>query len=400
MEIMIRGEGELERWDLEKGAVEAIPQSAKGGFLSTRYRFAPGGSLVVFHDGAKPQRNVMPKTEKIVARISVDHFKVTRESPNALTLDFCRYRKGDNPWSDVFPVLGVQDILSAEKYSGPVSLWFEFASEMTPPQCSVVIEEAKDYIVTVNNKEVKYNNLPYYRDKSFLPIDITHLVKPGKNIIRLSRHFEAADKNTIDNNDLGKFYGTELEQIYVIGDFAVQGEKIGQDDFECKRERFNPSFLLTKETGVTSGNLLTDGYCFFNGTLTLSSEVVIPDMSRDRKYYLDMEALDTVIAEIKINDCPAGTLGWKPYRVEITDFVRLGKNKIEIILTNSLRNLLGSLHYVPKKDSPGGQWSLKASPSLGDGARWYTNRHNNKYWSDDYFFRSFGVGKVSVLSVQ
>jgi hypothetical protein len=260
----------------------------------------------------------------------------------------------------------------------------------------VVIEEADKYFVSVNNKEVSYNNLPYYRDKSFLPIDITDLVNPGNNIIQISRNFKSADKNNIDNNNLSKFYGTELEQIYIIGDFAVKGEKIGTDYFECKRDRFKPSFLLTGETGLTTGDLLSDGYCFFNGTLVLTSEIVIPEIIRSQKYYLDFEELETVIAEIKINNRPAGNIGWKPYSLEITDYVSQGKNKIEVILTNSLRNLLGALHYVPT-ETTGGQWSQKSSPSIGDGPQWYKNRNSNKYWSDDYFFRRFGVGKVSVL---
>ncbi len=72
-------------------------------------------------------------------------------------------------------------------------------------------------------------------------------------------------------------------------------------------------------------------------------------------------------------------------------------NKVEIILTNSLRNLLGELHYIPVTDTKAGQWSEKSDPSLGDGPQWYKNRSNNKRWTDDYFFRPFGVGNVKIF---
>ncbi len=394
--IRIRGTGRLENWNLENGKTETISQITKGDYITTDYRFAPGGSLVLFHNSAEPQKTVVSKPEEIMAKIPVNNFAVTRKDPNSLTLDFCRYHNGDGNWSDLLPVQGVQDMLTKENYNGTINLQFEFVSEIKPGQCALVIEEAEKFEVRVNDQEVNYTNLPYYRDQFFHPIAITSFVKEGNNTIVLSCHFEAADKNKIDNNNLHQFYGTELEQIYLTGDFAVRGEKIGEDYFECRRERYKPSFVLTKETGKTSGNLLTDGYCFFNGTIGLSADVVIPETDGNRKYYLEMEELETVVAEIRVNGSVAGDIGWKPYRVEITGYVTPGNNRIEILLTNSLRNLLGELHYVPLKDAPGGQWSQKASPSLGDGSKWYLNRINNKLWSDDYFFRSFGVENVFV----
>jgi hypothetical protein len=62
-----------------------------------------------------------------------------------------------------------------------------------------------------------------------------------------------------------------------------------------------------------------------------------------------------------------------------------------------LRNLLGELHYIPITDTKAGQWSEKSDPSLGDGSQWYRNRNNKKRWTDDYFFRSFGVRNVMIL---
>ncbi len=125
-EIRIKGSGKLEHWNLESGRIESIPQTAKGNYRSTTYRFVPGGSYTIFLNSTSPQGTVVPAKERTVAEIPVNDFKVRREDPNSLTLDFCRYHKGDKNWSELLPVQGVQDILSAEKYSGPVNLRFDF----------------------------------------------------------------------------------------------------------------------------------------------------------------------------------------------------------------------------------------------------------------------------------
>ncbi len=61
-----------------------------------------------------------------------------------------------------------------------------------------------------------------------------------------------------------------------------------------------------KETGITNGDLLADGYCFFNGSIVLTSEVDIPEIKSNHKYRLSLGELDTVTAEIKINDRSVG----------------------------------------------------------------------------------------------
>lgn len=400
-EVMLKGNGKLEYWNLESGKIECVPQKNSGKYIKTKLEFAPNGAHLLFLNEEAKQVNIAAKSRNVVSQIPVNSFNVTRDDPNSMTLDFCRYKKGSGEWSDVLPVLGVTDILNKEKYNGPVTLQFDFTSEIKSNKCAVVIEEADKYSVEVNGMSVKYEGLPFYREKCFLPIDITHHIKTGINRIQISRTFEAEDKDNLDNENLHKYYGTELEQVYLIGDFAVKGKRTGQDFFECRRERFNPKFVMAKESGITGGNLLTDGYCFFNGTINLTTNVIIPEVKKNERYFIDFGELDTTIAKVKVNNQDAGKIAWKPYRADITDYIWEGENKIEISLTNSLRNLMGSLHYIPSLDAKAGQWSQKASPAVGDGPEWYKNRDKNKHWSDDYFFRSFGVGShVSITCVK
>jgi hypothetical protein len=392
-EFSVKGNGTLECWNLENGKVEPISQKRNGEFISVKLPFLPAQShLIILNKTAG--KNVIPEEYPVKGwSVGVDSYEVRRKDPNALTLDFCRYKKGDGDWSEVLPVIGISELLQREKYNGAVSLQFKFDAQYVPKQCSVVIERAAGYSVLVNNAKVAYDGLPYYRDKSFHPIDITSSIKQGTNQIELSTAFHAPDPN-LDYDE--RAYGTELENIYLIGDFAVNGEKIGEDWFESPRHRYKPQFTIIKETGKCSGDLLKEGYSFFNGTISLTTKAILPEIKDNERIFLDFTKLNTTYAKIRINNIDVGELAWFPYQLDITEFVWKGENKIEISLTNSLRNLLGELHYVPVL--PGG-WEQKFSGKSYDGPDWLEKRKNGtvKSWSDDYFFKPLGIeGSVSV----
>jgi len=78
----------------------------------------------------------------------------------------------------------------------------------------------------------------------------------------------------------------------------------------------------------------------------------------------------------------AGHLAWKPYRLDVTEQVRPGRNRLEIELTTSIHNLLG-----PHHDKRGE-------------ARFFVLQHSWTdlvNWTDDYFFVPVGVTGVKLL---
>ncbi|MFC1558924.1 hypothetical protein ACFL40_06200, partial [candidate division KSB1 bacterium] len=380
---------------------ESLSASKEGDYIVAKLKFVPVGSYLLILNNNAPFKDLPDKAGNMAKRIPLKSFAVERKDPNSITLDFCRYRKGNSSWSEVLPVIGVQEKLTLEKYEGPVTVEFVFNSDIEPGVCKAVIEDAEDYEITVNNEEIVYSGLPYYRDPSFHPVDITQNVRRGTNYIRLSRHFKAPNTETIDSDNLENFWGRELEQIYLIGDFAVKGSRIGQDFFELTRYRYKPDFVITGEKGSSRGDLIDDGYCFYNGTIILTAYAEIQDIDENDRYFVEIEEMNATFGKINVNNHFAGNIGWHPYRVDITNFIWAGENKIEISLTNSLRNLLGSLHFVPLKGVLG-QYPLIPTPSRyeGDGQNWLEKRKNGtvKTWSDDYFFRPFGLeGKVSIV---
>jgi hypothetical protein len=67
-------------------------------------------------------------------------------------------------------------------------------------------------------------------------------------------------------------------------------------------------------------------------------------------------------AEVKVNGNTAGVIGWQPYEADITNAVRAGRNKVEVIVYGSLKNLLGPHHGRINRGltSP---WGFRSAPA-------------------------------------
>jgi hypothetical protein len=50
-----------------------------------------------------------------------------------------------------------------------------------------------------------------------------------------------------------------------------------------------------------------------------------------------------------VNDEYAGIIGWPPYTLEIGSLMKDGENRVEVIVTGSLKNLMGPHHMDPNR---------------------------------------------------
>jgi len=86
---------------------------------------------------------------------------------------------------------------------------------------------------------------------------------------------------------------------------------------------------------------------YFSGTASYNKEINISEerFSEGLDIWLDLGRVEC-IAEISINGKRLGTLWKEPYRINITDFVNPGMNKLKIDVTNLLVNrLIGDEQY-------------------------------------------------------
>lgn len=393
VEVRIRGAGRLECWDLRTGEVKAAPQRREDGFVVTELSFAPLAShLLVLRENEAGTE--VPREQRAASRVHrvFENGRLKRHSPNAFTLDCCRFRKGDAEWSERLPVICVQEMLGREAYRGPITLQFRFSAETSPGSISVVIEDAREYGITVNGERVacssRRSDSPYYVDRSFHPVDVTGQVHAGENTIEIERDFQPVPKPGFGLASLFEnISGVELESIYLIGDFAVKGVLSSREQ-KSNCVRYEPDFVLADEKETSGGDLLADGYPFFAGRMSLIDSVKLECPREGERVVLALSELHAALAKVRVNGKEAGSILWAPYEVDITSLVEEGDNEIEIEFVSTLRNLLGP-HHRPSGE-PDRCWG---EPDFALRPEWLERPEElEANWTDDYFLVRFGIG--------
>lgn len=390
-QVRICGAGRLERWDLETSEVAAIPQRQVGDQIVAELTFPPvGAHLLVLQENEAPIQ-LEPAAPRVTRSVTLPGpYTVRRGDPNALTLDTCRYRRGQGEWSAELPVIAVQEILDDEGYRGPLSLRFRFQVSHKPANLQVVIEDAADWKIEVNGQAVAYAGLPYYVDRSFLPVEITPLAQVGANTIELTREFQPVAKAAFSLGSLFQTHtGVELESIYLIGDFSVNGTP-SLRAWRPRCVRFAPNFVLAREDGRTHGDLVAAGYPFFAGRITLATTAHLAAPAAGERIVLALPNLDLPLAQVRVNGQEAGAILWPPYEIDITALARPGENEIAVELITSLRNLLGPHHRLDgERDDVWG--NPHYSGRYESGKDWYSRRGEpGVEWTDDYFVLAYG----------
>jgi hypothetical protein len=95
-----------------------------------------------------------------------------------------------------------------------------------------------------------------------------------------------------------------------------------------------PRFTLGRAKNEL-GSWLDRGLTYYSGSAAYEKEFTLPAGYAGRKLTLDCGEVG-VVAEVWVNNQPAGTRVWMPYSVDISKLVRAGKNRVKIIVTNTM----------------------------------------------------------------
>lgn len=335
-----------------------------------------------------------------------------REDPNALTLDFATYSTdGGTTFSEPEPVIGIWSRLRDEKYHGELRLRFSADVQHLPRQCALAMEQSHAFRqILVNGNAVPFSESSYFIGQSIKSTTITELLRTGQNVIELQIDFEPPNPLSSDPR---KRYETELESIYLTGDFGVFSKK-NQTIENTQRNRSEDlpnrpvyamdQYFIDKEQNRFSGNMVLEGYPFYAGSFTLSNSFELPAVEPDRHYFIDLAECEAIVTEVYVNEQLAGTLSWAPYTVDITPYLKEGQNAIRLRMRNSLRNLLGPHHHQGGELIKVGPNSFTGAGGFPDGrgeSNWYDLRKGKAelaIWTDRYYHIPFGmVGNVRIL---
>lgn len=397
-------------WDPASGEALRIEAEADGSYA---FKLAPAQSLLletgVSSDVVMNNSGVYRPSEDGEAVVVLKNkWNGRRRDPNAITLDFARYSTdGGRTFSSPEPVIGIHERFTHNPYNGPLLLEFDFAVKRRPEELQLVVEQPGMYrSIRINGDPVSFAGDQFYRDAVFR-VSKTNLaphLKQGVNTVSLEIDYVAPIPSSLDAFER---YGTEIESIYLIGEFGVAANVSEKPLPETQRSRvpyLEPqgihrfkSFAITGEAKRFQGDLVTQGYPFYAGSFELSQSFHLEELNGDRRYFLTFPKSEATVIEARLNGQELGTVAWSPWEIEITEALRKGKNEVTLTLVNTLRNLLGPHHHRDGELTEVGPVSFTGAvrwPDEGPGeADWYDVRLKGEpgKWRDDYFMVPFGI---------
>lgn len=374
--------------DLTDNSERVLRTTFDGEYTTLDLSFAPAQShLLLSCDPDVPATSVPPTEWLTFAR----EWAVAERTPNTLTLDAAEYRIDGGAWQPKKAIILIQQELLAQKRPCHIDLRLTFTIRDLEHigNMELVMEQPELYTLTINGQELPFEDNGWYCDKSFRRCDIRDYVREGENTLTLSGEFFQKQKvydvlfgENVHEAERNKLtFDTELESLYLLGEFAVQA---AEPTYGSRRAVWaGQDFTLCPPTDtVDIADITTQGYWFFAGKLRIKQTVTVAKRPGTR-YVVEAAKLHVPAARVYVNGAEAGLLYLAPYRVDVTDRLREGENTVEIELLTGNRNLLGPHHRVK------GESYLVAPATFTDGPDWEGG--DGPFWRKDYCFVMTGV---------
>ncbi len=347
------------------------------------YEFEPWGSLVVIDDG---------ENMKITGEIKKDfvylpkEMNISKPIENAITLDFCDYYFNGELQEENGYVLNIAERANALEKSVKLHQDYKIRLNYIPENLCLVCEKPEKFEIRVNGELIDKKIIGYFRDKSFEKIDISKYVELGENIISFEcifsqseKFYESRRKSFKFESEMNKIsYDTEIEAIYLTGDFSVK-TKGEWEVLEKNASRYFGDFEIDKpKTQLSLKNMEKQGYPFFSGEMHLTGEIDIKGDNPILK--LDTKGISAV--KVIINDIEKVFL-WDN-ELPLNYFNAKGTQRIDIILYNNLRNLLGPHHL-----KIGEAYAVGPGSFFKEDCLWHPHAHED--WDKNYCFVEVGL---------
>jgi len=377
--------------------------------------------LLLFTETQKkedPPRSAHMTGEETATPLS--DWRCERLDDNALTLDYAAWKDADGSWScGEVPVIELQNALNARKYDGALALRYQFRMEELASDCRlhIVVEHPERCRIFLNGELLHYAGLPHWRDIRWLPIDITGKAIPGCNQIVLEYdNFQHGDPAIVEPATAR--YGTEIESLYLVGDFSVAGKMTGTAPLQPKFQQWQvpdvevdtlerEGISLTAPRQLQAGDITSQGLPFYAGRFKMECDLP-PFAAGSGPVLLEIQKLNAPVAEVQIDGHAVGHFLAHPLRVELPESVCDGKpHRLGIVLYSTLRNLLGPHHHIDGElieVGPDHFYSrlMMTHPDRAEALRlWAAGAGCPADWRDDYCLIRFGdVGATHLIQAK
>ncbi len=186
-----------------------------------------------------------------------------------------------------------------------------------PERIELAMESADRFTVEINGAIIEPSPGKWHIDRNIPAFDLKEHIVKGTNTIKATTDF---------------LWDTEIEDIYIAGDFAVGSE---EDGFP----------VISEPETLATGNWVEQGYPFYSGSIIYKMEFELDSVEPDR-YEIDLSGAKGSTMFVVVNEIEVGEIPFSPFRGDITGALKKGVNTVEVEVISTLRNTLGPLHHV------------------------------------------------------
>ncbi|MBD3183859.1 hypothetical protein GF312_16360 [Candidatus Poribacteria bacterium] len=380
--VTMPGKGQAQEWDAQTGEIflADAEETQDGMAIKTDM---PGYGSRIFIIDPEPDESLKPRKEyREVSKIEIkqDKWPIMRDEPNAFPLDVAEYSIDGGDWQGSMEILkldrAVRDAAGLRHRGGqmvqpwaqttppeakilPVALKYRFTVENLPDgPCHLVMEEPEKYQILLNDIELKVDeDEGWWIDNSFKRIRvIPWMLKEGENELILKTEYNST-------------HG--FEALYLTGEFGFRWDGT------------KPVVTQVPKT-LKLGNWVDQGFACYSSAITYVAKMEA-SVNNGQRAFLEIPNWKGVLVKIRLNGKSAGTVAWPPYEIDITDALKPGKNRLEIEVMSSRRNLLGPLHLT------------EVYPTWTGPGQYVTN---GDQWTDEYVNIPYGLMESPALSIR
>ena len=339
LRVRVRGSGRWQRWDCESGEVQPFPSAQADGSSVVDLRLPPVGSAVLVRGPGRPASAGTPAKrlgEQVLSPRGGWSFR--RLAPNSLILDRCQWRLGNERFSEPTFLVSAQSewrrqlnisgggqpwkLLQDPANSRPlgtVTLRFPFTVEAVPTgEVDLVLEDREDAEITVNGRSVPAPATGWFMDKGFETVPIRRPIRRGVNTVEVR---------------IPVCVARTVEELYLTGDFGVDAD----------------TFVLVREPKrLAAGDWCPQGYPFYTDAMMYLRRFQAPQKRAAERTVVEWDHFEGTVAAVWLNGQKVKVVGWRPYRVDISEHVRTGPNELGLEIVGSPRNLMGPRHHTQK----------------------------------------------------
>jgi len=260
--------------------------------------------------------------------------------PNVLVLDYVDVAAGDetlkntfiypaqqfafqkngldrNPWDSA--VQFKDEFIKKEFPAGSgFKATYRFTIEgAVPASLFAVVERPDLYRITVNGQPLSTAEGSWWLDRSFGKLDIRPATKGGENVLEL-----VASPFTIYH---------EIEAVYILGDFGVKPAEAG--------------FAIVPDAGLGLGQWNEQIHPLYGAGVAYAESFDLPEPKGT--YRVSLPSWYGSVSKVQVNGSLAGYIEVPPWELDVTRWIRPGKNTVEVVVIGTLKNTLGPHHGNP-----------------------------------------------------